>query len=125
MKILQAIYWGIGIVGVAVITWGVVLVLARLLRAEFGRLQGRRICKEREILRHQLGSYLLLGLEFMIAADVIATIIHPTFREVAVLAGIVLIRTVISYFLDREVADSYFCRDEGERPPAKPSSRKR
>lgn len=111
IKIFHYLYIGIGTVGVAVITWGVILVAFRLLRAEFGRLKGRRICKEREVLRHQLGSYLLLGLEFMIAADVIATIIHPTIKEIAVLASIVVIRTIISYFLDREMADSYFCKD--------------
>lgn len=116
MKILQALYWGIALVGVAVIAWGVVLVLSRLLRAELGRLKGRKICREREVLRHQLGSYLLLGLEFMIAADIVGTIVHPTFKEVAVLAAIVVIRTIISYFLDREMADSYFCREDAVGP---------
>ncbi|MBM3306133.1 MAG: DUF1622 domain-containing protein [Candidatus Aminicenantes bacterium] len=111
IKVFQYLYVGIGTVGVAVITWGVILVTLRLLRSEFGRLKGRRICKEREVLRHQLGSYLILGLEFMIAADVIATVIHPTIKEIAVLASIVVIRTIISYFLDREMADSYFCKD--------------
>jgi uncharacterized membrane protein len=117
IKILHYLYVGIGTIGVLVITWGVILITFRLLRAELGRLKGRRICKEREVLRHQLGSYLLLGLEFMIAADVIATIIHPTIKEIAVLASIVVIRTIISYFLDREMADSYFCKDqEGVKP---------
>lgn len=110
-KIFHYLYVGIGAIGVAVITWGVILVAFRLLRAEFGRLKGRRICKEREVLRHQLGSYLLLGLEFMIAADIIGTITHPTIKDIAVLASIVVIRTIISYFLDREMADSYFCKD--------------
>lgn len=124
MKILQAIYWGIALVGVTVIVWGVVLVLSRLLRAELGRLKGRRICREREALRHQLGSYLLLGLEFMIAADIVGTVVHPTFKDVAVLAAIVVIRTIISYFLDREMADSFFCRDEAGGPGgAEPSPR--
>ncbi len=111
IEIFQYLYVGIGAIGVVVITWGVILVTFRLLRAELGRLKGRRICKEREVLRHQLGSYLLLGLEYLIAADVIATIIHPTIKEIAVLASIVVIRTIISYFLDREMADSYFCKD--------------
>lgn len=111
MKILHNLYLGIGIIGVAVITWGVILVFVRLLWTEFSRLKGKRICKHREALRHQLGSYLILGLEFLIAADIISTITHPTLREIAVLAGIVVIRTVISYFLDREMADSYFCKE--------------
>lgn len=112
IKILHYLYVGIGTIGVAVITWGVILVTFRLLRAELGRFKGRRICKEREVLRHQLGSYLLLGLEFLIAADIIGTITHPTIKDIAVLASIVVIRTIISYFLDREMADSYFCKEE-------------
>jgi uncharacterized membrane protein len=58
---------------------------------------------EREAVRHQLGSYLLLGLEFLIAADIIRTVSHPTLSDMAILASIVAIRTVISYFLDREI----------------------
>ncbi|MBN2264903.1 MAG: DUF1622 domain-containing protein [Candidatus Aminicenantes bacterium] len=117
IKVLHYLYVGIGTIGVAVITWGVVLVTFRLIRAELGRVKGRRICKEREIFRHQLGSYLLLGLEFMIAADIIGTITHPTIKDIAVLASIVVIRTIISYFLDREMADSYFCRDDAADGP--------
>jgi len=114
MIILHYLYIGIGVIGVAVITWGVLLVLIRLLRAEFSRLRGHRICRVRESLRHQLGSYLLLGLEFLIAADIIGTVTHPTLREIAVLASIVLIRTVLNYFLDHELADSYFCSADGD-----------
>jgi len=111
ITLLHYLYVGIGMIGVVVITWGVILVAFRLLRAEFGRLKGRKICREREALRHQLGSYLLLGLEFMIAADIIGTITHPTIKDIAVLAGVIVMRTIISYFLDREMADSYFCKD--------------
>jgi uncharacterized membrane protein len=45
----------------------------------------------------------LLALEYLIAADIIATVIHPAFEEIAILAGIVVIRTVISYFLEKEI----------------------
>jgi len=44
-------------------------------------------------------------------ADIIGTITHPTIKDIAVLASIIVIRTIISYFLDREMADSYFCKD--------------
>ena len=94
---------GIGIAGVAVIAWGVLLMLVRLLRLEFALLRGQQVFQERETLRHQLGSYLLLGLEVLIAADIISTIAHPTLEDMAVLGSIVVIRTVISYFLTREM----------------------
>ena len=95
----------IGVVGAAIIVWGVILIVFRLLKLEIRRFRQKSIFYERERLRHQLGSYLLLGLEFLIAADIIGTITHPTLNDMAVLGSIVLIRTVISYFLEREVSE--------------------
>ncbi len=95
----------IGVVGVAIIVWGVILITFRLSKLEIKRFKQISIYRERETLRHQLGSYLLLGLEFLIAADVIRTITHPTLKDIAVLGSIVIIRTIISYFLEREVAE--------------------
>ncbi len=114
MSVLNHTSLGIGICGVAIIVWGALLMLVRLLRLELTRIRGLRICREREALRHQFGSYLLLGLEFLIAADIIETVVNPTLEEVALLGGIVLIRTVISYFLDRELADSSYSCQESE-----------
>ena len=95
----------IGVVGAAIIVWGVILITFRLLKLEFKRFKPKSIYHEREILRHQLGSYLLLGLEFLFAADIIGTVTQPTLNDMAVLGSIVLIRTVISHFLEREVAE--------------------
>ena len=104
LKIIHDISFAIGIVAVAIIIWGVLLMLFRLIILEVSRIKKRSIYYERESLRHQLGSYLLLGLEFLIAADIIRTITHPTLIDIAVLASIVVIRTLISFFLDREIA---------------------
>ena len=102
-EIIQITSTVVGIIGGAIILWGVVLIIFRLLRLELRRFRHGSIYHKRETLRHQLGSYLLLGLEFLIAADIIGTITHPTLNDMAVLGSIVLIRTVISYFLEREV----------------------
>jgi uncharacterized membrane protein len=107
MKILNIASQVMGLVGAAVIVWGFILVLTRFLRLEWIRIRGQRIGPRREALRHQLGSYLLLGLEILIAADILRTITHPTLEEMGLLAGIVAIRTVISYFLDKEMAASH------------------
>lgn len=54
--------------------------------------------------RRQLGRSILLGLEFLVAADIIRTVaISPTGESVAVLAGIVLIRTFLSFSLQLEM----------------------
>lgn len=103
MQVLHYISLAIGIIGVAVIVWGVFRTLLRAVILEFTGCRLKHTCCEREGLRREFGSYLLLALEFLIAADIISTIFHPTLREVAVLGSIVAIRTVISFFLNREL----------------------
>ena len=56
-----------------------------------------------ETIRHQFSSYLLLGLDFMLAADIIHTIHKPILNELYILAMIVGIRSVISFFLNKEM----------------------
>ena len=54
--------------------------------------------------RSSLGSAILLGLEFLVAADIINTVaIEPTIDSLLVLAGIVLIRTFLSFSLEVEI----------------------
>lgn len=100
----EFLYIVIGSIGVAIIVWGLALTVYRLLKLEFSRFNHNSIYRERESVRHQFASYLLLALEFLIAADIILTVIHPTFEEIAILASIVVIRTLISYFLEKEIA---------------------
>jgi uncharacterized membrane protein len=93
----------IGVIGLTVILWGVLLGVLRLLRLEWASLSGRNILVEREDLRHHLGYYLLLGLEFLIAADIIHTVLTPTLADLAILGAIVAIRTVISFSINWEL----------------------
>jgi len=54
--------------------------------------------------RYRLGRAIILGLEFLVAADILRTIsTRPTVSEVAVLGGIVLIRTFLSFSLEVEL----------------------
>lgn len=54
--------------------------------------------------RRQLGRSILLGLELLVAADIIRTVaVQPTLTSVALLAGIVLIRTFLSFSLELEI----------------------
>jgi uncharacterized membrane protein len=85
--------------GVAIIAIGTVLAV--------GMAVGRLLRKSTEtyrILREQLGRSILLGLEFLVAADIIRTVaITPNAQSVAVLGGIVLIRTFLSFSLELEI----------------------
>jgi uncharacterized membrane protein len=54
--------------------------------------------------RRRLGRGILLGLEFLVAGDIINSVaITPSFQSVGVLAGIVLIRTFLSFTLEVEM----------------------
>src|SRR6059036_4153324 len=103
MEYLHQTSFGIGILGVLVIVFGVACGLVRFVRAEFLAARGANVDEDRKHLRHLLGYYLLLGLEFLIAADIIDTLMKPSVQDVIVLGAIIVIRTVISYSLNAEL----------------------
>ena len=84
-------------VGVAVIAVGALISAAGVIpRLKTGAAY--------RVFREQLGRSILLGLEFLVAADIIRTVaVTPDARSVAVLGGIVLIRTFLSFSLQLEV----------------------
>ena len=94
----------IGVVGVAVIVWGVLCGLLRLIGLEIDVFRGQTVSSKRESLKEHLGFYLLLGLEFLVAADIIETLIAPTLEQLLNLGGIIAIRTVISLSINWELS---------------------
>lgn len=54
-------------------------------------------------LRSRLGSSLSLSLEFLIGADILRTAISPSWNDIGMLGAIVVIRTVLNYFLTEEL----------------------
>lgn len=53
--------------------------------------------------RSRLGHSLSLALEFLIGADILRTAISPTWQDIGLLAAIVGIRTVLNFFLSKEL----------------------
>jgi uncharacterized membrane protein len=104
-EIMDAINYlslAIGAIGVIIIVWGSLVSAFQFGSIEFKRLFRSNMNIERSKIRHNLSAYLLLGLEYMIGADIIRTIIRPTLQELIILGSMVAIRTVISYFLTKE-----------------------
>jgi uncharacterized membrane protein len=56
-----------------------------------------------EKTRLLLGRYLALGLEFALGADILATVVSPSWDDIGRLAAIAGIRTALNYFLEREL----------------------
>ncbi len=103
--IIEYVAWIIGLMGILVIVYGSIISVIKFLNIEQKRIKGNISLKDTDILRLTLGTYLLFGLEFLIAADIIRTILKPSIEEVAILGAIVAIRTVINYFLDIEIKE--------------------
>ncbi len=65
-----------------------------------------RIELENQKMRIQFGSSLTLSLELLLAADILATAIAPTWDEIGKLAAIATLRTALNYFLERELSST-------------------
>jgi uncharacterized membrane protein len=57
-----------------------------------------------ESIRLRLGRVLALGLEFTIASDILRTVVSPTRQEIMNLGAIVLLRSLLNYFLEMEIS---------------------
>ncbi|NIZ19884.1 DUF1622 domain-containing protein [Entomospira culicis] len=101
--ILDISTYAMNAVSVIILIYGVFRSGLRLIHIEFKKLKLSHKMAERQKVRAYLGSYILLSLEFLIAADIIATIAHPSSQEIIILAAVILMRTFISYFLGKEI----------------------
>jgi uncharacterized membrane protein len=111
VEIIEATGSAIDAIGVAVIAGGAVLAvfmtIAKVRREDGGGAY--------DFFRRRLGRAILLGLEFLVAADIIRTVaVTPSGESVAVLAGIVLIRTFLSFSLQLEMTGAW----PWQQPPA-------
>ncbi|MBW4667933.1 MAG: DUF1622 domain-containing protein [Cyanomargarita calcarea GSE-NOS-MK-12-04C] len=84
------------VIGLAVIR-GIAVYLSQL----FSR--SKQHIDSTELVRLQLGRGLALGLEFTVASDILRTAVAPTRQDILNLGAIVLLRTLLNYFLEREI----------------------
>jgi len=95
---------GVEFAAAVVVGIGALEALVRLVmpRSKFGRTAP--FAKYREIFV-RFGVWLMLGLEFELAADVIRSAISPSWKEIGQLAAIAAIRTVLNYFLAKDIME--------------------
>lgn len=103
MSFTEAMGWvsrGFEVVGIAVLVVGFLFgAMKALLAYAGGQRQGAY-----DLVRRYFGRSILLGLEILIAADLIRTVaIDPTLQNVLVLGLIILIRTFLSFTLEIEI----------------------
>jgi len=95
--------------GAMIIFLGAAIAFVRFVAASVRRGDERQFTR----VRLAFGRYLVLGLEFQLASDVLSTAVAPTFQEIGQLAAIAAIRTALNYFLGKEIARE---RAEVEQP---------
>ena len=98
--LLQVLTFLFEVAGAALIIYGGITATVRVILLEF-----RKIDIPYNQIRMNLTSKIVFGLEFLIAADILATIIAPTQEELIMLAVVVVIRTVLGYFLEKEALE--------------------
>jgi len=89
---------GISLIGVAVIIIGTLHSLYQLARFILHKQF------DPNYIRLQFGNSVILGLEFMVGADIVGSLIKPDYYNLGLLAILVLIRTILSYFLNLELS---------------------
>ncbi len=101
LDVVEYVALGIELLAVAVITVGVVYAVGTFALRRVGN--ARMLGYEREF-RAQFGNSLLIGLEILVAADIIRTVaLEPTLTNVAILGVLVLVRTFLSWSLVVEI----------------------
>jgi len=76
----------------------------------------------RKAIWRRFGVWLLLGLEFALAADIITSVISPSWQDIGELGAIAVIRTFLNYFLERDLENAE-TSSEGFRPTAASTAR--
>jgi len=99
---IETISVAVDIVGISVILLGIAIGFLELLH---GFLRHLQIPNRYDLLRIRIGRALLLGLEILVASDVIRTVaLQPTLQNLLILGVLIVIRTVLSWtlFIDIE-----------------------
>lgn len=95
----------INILWLLIIAWGVAKAFKRFLRYEYKILFHDGHTKKMMHVRRNLAIYLLLWLEFIVASDIIDTMLHLDMEKLLLLGGLIIIRIVVGYSLDKEIKD--------------------
>ena len=101
-EIFSLIAEGIDVIGIVILLFGFVKLLFKYLRTEYKNMLDTPMRLLQKI-RCEIGIYILLALDFLIASDIIQTTTDLTQNMLIQLSVLILLRTAIGYFLGKEV----------------------
>ena len=92
-------------VALAIEAIAVLVIAAGAVQAVVGLLRPltHRVPRARKQVWQGFAVWLILALEFMLAADILRTVISPSFDQLGQLAAIAVIRTFLNYFLEKDL----------------------
>src|SRR6266508_5057746 len=94
----------IRVIGSGIEIFGVLIIVTGIAWSTYRQLRQRISKQESEVYKIRIGRSLLLGLEVLVAADIVKTIAHElTSMSLILLAGLVLVRTFLSWTLVLEI----------------------
>jgi uncharacterized membrane protein len=95
---------GIRVIGSGIEIFGVLIIVTGIAWSTFRQLRQQISEQDSDVYKIRIGRSLLLGLEVLVAADIVKTIAHElTFMSLGLLAGLVLVRTFLSWTLVLEI----------------------
>lgn len=101
-----------GVAAILVVAFGTVEAFVRVVRVA---VTPSVTHGARKAIWRSYGMWLLLGLEFELAADIVGSVVSPTWEEVGKLGAIAVIRTFLNFFLGRDLVEA------GEQREAEPA----
>lgn len=115
MHYLEILSTGISVISLIIVIYGAIIAFCAFTRNESRRFTGKYSFTATRELRADLGTYLLLGLEFLIASDILKTVLEPGLNELAIL-GEVIISTRLTIKFPFDAPIHYYVRSP-KRPP--------
>ena len=103
--ILEWLAVAIDLVGALIMVWAFVTSVVRLVRGSIIGGDAHSRIRNLQVVRCGLGVKLVFALELMIISDLLHTIISRSVDELILVGGLVIIRTAISYFLNKEIQE--------------------
>ena len=97
---------------------GIFIIVTGVLKAFVQYLKGLSGNNNTFGLRHDLGTAMVTGLEFKMAAEILRTVIVRTKEEIIMLAAIILLREVLFFFINKDIKEhnKEHGTEEGQKP---------
>lgn len=97
--LLYSIHLGFSLIGIVVISYGVLRSFYLFLTDIVAKKKVPCLFQHARLI---LCQSIIFGLEFLVASDVVRTMVSPDYNNIMILGGLVVIRTGLSFFLSRE-----------------------